>query len=59
MNAKSKISYNYDIASLRSYINRAITICFIQKLLEGELETIGSTAIKNDFKKEIVQKLYR
>ena len=45
---------NYNVASLQTYINRAIIICSSQKLLKEELKTIEDKAIKNGFKIEIV-----
>ena len=59
INARCKIPYNYKIASLRSYINRALTVCSNQKLINEEIKTIEEIAINNGYSKKLVQKIYK
>ena len=55
INARCKIPYNYKIASLRSYINRALIVCSNQKLIDEEIKTIEEIAINNGYSKKLVQ----
>ena len=57
INARCKISYNYKIPSLRSYINRTTIICSSHNLFDEELKATENITVNNHFKKEMVQKL--
>ena len=54
-----KIPFQYKLAAIRSYINRAIMICSNEKLLKQEMGFIIGTATKAGYKKYLVWNLYK